>query len=152
MVERWSHEDDPDDSYHVESAEQGLLLWGTSVAIQRDIYVLEIELGPTVAFVNDHLFVFFGILVVCVPVGFGLAAWLYSRLERDHPDKYRDMGEPTLFANRSVRTNLALLKFVFRREDLALNDPVLSRLTVLMLCFVVGYNALFLFVWFTARV
>jgi hypothetical protein len=105
-----------------------------------------------VTFVNDHLFFFLGILVVCVPVGFGLAAWLLSRLERDHPDKYRQMGEPTLFANRSVRTNLALLKFVFRREDRALNDPAMSRLTVLMLCFMVGYNAFFVFLWFTVRV
>ena len=102
--------------------------------------------------VNNHLFVFFGILVVCVPVGFGLAAWLLRRLERGHPDKYRQMGEPTLFANRSVRTTLALLKFVFRREDRALNDPALSRVTVLMLCFMVGYNAFFLFLWFTVRV
>ena len=108
-------------------------------------------LGPTVT-VNDHLVVSFGILVASVPVGFGLVASLYNRLERDHPDKYRELGEPTLFGNRSLRTNFAFLKFIFRREDRALRDPWLSRLTVFSLCFVIAQSGFFLFLWFTVKV
>lgn len=57
---------------------------------------------------------------------------LYESLEENHSQKYEEMGEPSLFTNNTVRTNWALLKFLFSRAPEALNDsPLLFQVNVM---------------------
>src|SRR5690349_804444 len=50
---------------------------------------------------------------------------LFESLEENHSQKYEEMGEPSLFAKNTARTNWALLKFLFTRAPEALNDSSL---------------------------
>lgn len=89
-----------------------------------------------------------------VPIGFvlvfaGVIVWfvmvssLFRRLRRDHPEKFRTMGEPGLFLNNTPRTNWTFIRFLFKREDRELSDPSLSRLSRTMLIFFVCYCIVF---------
>ena len=85
----------------------------------------------------------FIILGGMVLVWFVLVKILFVRLERKHPDKYKDMGEPSLIWNNSMKTNWAFMKFLFRREHKTFDDPSISRLSDFMLVFFALYTALF---------
>jgi hypothetical protein len=74
-----------------------------------------------------YLFVFLGVLLASIGVSCGLLSTLYKRLASYHPEKYRDMGEPSLFVNRTFRSDLSPMKFIFKREDRLLNDPPSCR-------------------------
>jgi hypothetical protein len=83
--------------------------------------------------VPAYLLVLFGVLFVSVLVWFWLVSAFYRRLASNHPNKYREMGEPGLISNnRGPRQSLRLMKFVFSREDRLLNDPQVSQLTAFM--------------------
>ena len=86
-----------------------------------------------------------GLLFVSVPVWFWLVNTLYKRLASNHTEKFRAMGEPGLIRNNRPGTGLRLMKFIFTREDRALSDPQVSRLTAFMLTFSICYLAIFLF-------
>lgn len=86
----------------------------------------------------------FAILLVMVVVGFALNKLLFNRLERSHPDKYIEMGRPSLFLRNNIATGLATLKFVFARQHRTLNDPYLSRLSD----FVLIYSTIYLLFFF----
>ena len=91
--------------------------------------------------------VFFAALFGSVLVWFGLVIALFRRLRLSHTDKYREMGEPNLVTNNTPRTTIALLKFLFKREDRVLADTRLSRLIALMLAFFVCYSVAFLYLF-----
>jgi|SRR5580692_9243838 hypothetical protein len=85
------------------------------------------------------------LLIPVVLIGFCVWVWLvhslYRRLKADHPDKFRDIGEPGIFSNNTRDTNRALNAFLFQREDRALNDSSLSRLTLFMVAYAVVFLA-----------
>jgi hypothetical protein len=56
------------------------------------------------------------------------------------------MGEPSLFMNNSPRTTVVLMRFLFGREDIELNDTRLTKLTNKMRLFFVLYVAAFVLV------
>jgi hypothetical protein len=84
--------------------------------------------------------VIFSVLCVATFVWMFVVSLLCSQLELRHIDKYRAMGEPTLFRNMTY----PLLTFLFKREDRSLQDSRISRLTATMLVFFSCYSILFL--------
>jgi hypothetical protein len=72
-----------------------------------------------------------------------LVAILFRRLRSDHPGKFREMGEPRVFKNYPPRTTLVLMKFLFCREDMDLDDARLNDFTLRMRSFFVVYAAVF---------
>jgi len=68
----------------------------------------------------------FGLVFLGVITWFLMVSALFRRLKRDHPEKFHAMGEPALILNNTPRTNWTFIRFLFKREDRALNDPSLS--------------------------
>lgn len=91
--------------------------------------------------------VIFIVLMVMVFIWFGMIIVLFRKLKNVHPTKYKEMGEPSLFWNNSMKSNWALTKFLFKREHKMLHDGSLSLLSDSMLIFIVIYMFLF-FGWF----
>ncbi len=87
--------------------------------------------------------IFFGVLMAMVFVWFAMIITLFKRLKSKHLSKYREMGEPSLFWNNSMRTVWTTLKYLFKREHKELNDNSLSFLSDSMLVFLVIYVILF---------
>lgn len=76
-------------------------------------------------------------------IWFAMIIALFRRLKSKHPPKYREMGEPSLFWNNSMKTVWSTLKYLFKREHKELNDSSLSLLSDSMLVFLVIYMILF---------
>ena len=85
----------------------------------------------------------FFILFASVFVWFGLVSRLYKILATDHPQKYEEMGKPTLFWNNSPRSGWLLVKFIMKREYLGLRNQKLAKLGNFMFGFFVVYGILF---------
>jgi hypothetical protein len=85
----------------------------------------------------------FGTLMVMVLVWFFLLKVIFKKLEREHPEKYKQMGEPGLIWNNSMKTGFATLKFIGLREHTDLNNPALSKLSDFALVFFVVYTLIF---------
>ena len=67
---------------------------------------------------------------------------LLNDFEADYM-KYKEMGEPSLFWNNSMKTGWATLKYLFKCEHKGLNDNLLSLLSDSMLVLFVIYTVLF---------
>lgn len=52
---------------------------------------------------------------------------LFRLLSARHPQKYEELGRPSLTRNNNWRTNARFLKFLFSNESVSLSDPSLSR-------------------------
>jgi hypothetical protein len=81
------------------------------------------------------------VLPVSVVVILFVLTWLlFSRLETQHPKKYRELGSPSF---RGVKSKgfapiIATLQFIVRREHRALNDSYLANVSdAILVCFVV---------------
>jgi len=98
-----------------------------------------------VTYASASLWVLYGIFCASVLVWLGLSHALYKRLSSNHPDKYRQMGEPGLIRNNRPGMGIGLMKFIFRREDRPLNDPRVSRLTAFMFVLAICNYVLFAF-------
>lgn len=90
----------------------------------------------------------FAVLACMVLVWFVLVKMLFNRLESSHPEKYEEMGSPSLFLRNSPASAIALLKFLVAREHKILNDSSLSKLSDAMLVFLLIYLVLFLTLFF----
>ena len=91
--------------------------------------------------------ILFGILFCSVLVWFYLCHKIFGILRTRHPEKYEEMGKPTLIMNNSISNNLSFIKFLFKREWLELNDEGLSKLGNAMLVFFAVYTVGFLFMF-----
>jgi hypothetical protein len=85
----------------------------------------------------------FVILMVMVFVWFGMIIYFDRRLKTKHPVKFKEMGEPHLFWNNSMKTTWTTMKFLFLREHKTLNDKTLSFLSDFMLVFLLFYTVVF---------
>ena len=83
------------------------------------------------------------VLMVMVLIWFAMIFALCKKLKLKHPEKYSEMGEPSLFCNNSLHTNWKTLKYLFKREHKDLNDKSLSLLSDTMLVFLIIYVILF---------
>jgi hypothetical protein len=89
-------------------------------------------------------FAMFMVLMFMVVVGFGLNIWVFRRLESQHPQKYVDMGRPSLFLRNNIENNWRFLRFLWKSEYNSLNDPLLRRTCNFMKIFMGVYFLLFL--------
>jgi hypothetical protein len=71
------------------------------------------------------------VLILCV---FAMAiVWLvvvrnlFQSLSAKHPQKYEELGRPSLTQNNNWRTNVRFFKFLFSNESASLNDQILSK-------------------------
>lgn len=94
--------------------------------------------------------IIFGSMMFMVLIWFVLLKIIFTKLEREHPEKYKQMGEPSLFFNNSLKTGLVTLKFIGKREHNNLNDPALSKLSDFALVFFVIYAVIFFGMFFGA--
>ena len=93
-----------------------------------------------------------GILFALALVWFACTYWLSRQLRERHPEKYDDMGLADMLPHdlgewlrgyNNAKPVGALLKFLFRREDAALDDASISRLATFMRRLFVTYLCLF---------
>lgn len=89
----------------------------------------------------------FAVLFLSVFVWFFLVSRLYKILSTDHPDIYKDLGEPTLFWNNSPRTAFLLMKFIFKKQYLGKNNSKLENHGNIMFAFFIMYTTLFVFLF-----
>jgi len=76
-------------------------------------------------------------------------------LKHNHPTRWHELGEPSLFLNNSLRNNFLVLQFLFRKEYLHLKDHiveekaerVLKAYIVALVLFVVTFVALPVIGW-----
>jgi hypothetical protein len=92
--------------------------------------------------------IIFGTMMFMVLIWFILLKIIFSKLERSHPEKFKQMGEPSLFMNNSMKTGLATLKFIGKREHNQLNDPALTKLSDFALVFFIIYTVIFFGMFF----
>jgi len=79
-----------------------------------------------------------------VIIWFGMITALFQRLKSKHSKKYKEMGEPHLIQNNTMKTGRTTLKFLCKREHKSLNDKPLSILGDFMLVFGIIYIILFI--------
>ena len=87
--------------------------------------------------------IIFWILIAMVFIWFGLIITLFRRLKIKHSEKYKEMGQPSLFWNNSMKSGWSTLKFLCKREHQILGDPTLAFLSDSMLVFFAVYLVLF---------
>ena len=87
--------------------------------------------------------IMFSTMMFMVLIWFVLLKVIFTKLERYHPEKYKMMGEPSLFFNNSIKTGFTTLKFIGKREHKTLNDPTLSKLSDFALIFFIVYSVIF---------
>lgn len=81
---------------------------------------------------------------VMVIIWLGCCVKLFSLLKARQPEKYKEMGEPSLIMNNSLRNNIAFMRFLFRREDRSLGDPGITRFTGFMFYYFFAVLAVYL--------
>jgi hypothetical protein len=91
--------------------------------------------------------VVFGVMFVSVFVWFGLCHRLFKLLEARHPEKFSEMGRPSLIMNNSVSNNISFMKFLLKREYRELNAPLISNLGRAMRVFFVVFCVVFMFLF-----
>jgi len=73
-------------------------------------------------------FAIFLLLVSLCLAWYGSKFWICRRLKNQHPEKYADMGKPSLFFRSSIANSWRFLRFLWKGEYNSLNDPLLRRL------------------------
>jgi len=80
-------------------------------------------------------------LTVSTLVWFGRVQRLFSALEQRHQDKYIAMGSPSLLVRNDIETNIALMRFLLRKEYLALDDSAIATQGASMRAHLIGHLA-----------
>jgi hypothetical protein len=83
-------------------------------------------------------------LAVFFLIGIAVFSSLLHRLSSRHIDLWEKLGKPGILRNNSVAHNMALLRFLLRREFRAAGDPALSCLAVVYLVYAVSYLSFFI--------
>lgn len=100
----------------------------------------------------DEVFaLIFGALLILTLLWFVLLKWIFQKLEKNHFDKYEQMGKPSLFLNNNFKTVLATLKFICKREHKNLGDVALSKLSDIALVFLLVHTIIFCALFFGGR-
>jgi hypothetical protein len=70
---------------------------------------------------------------------------LFQSLSARHPQKYEELGRPSLTQNNNWRANVRFFKFLFSTESASLNDRSLSKrigfLRVWFIIYIVAFMA-----------
>jgi hypothetical protein len=87
--------------------------------------------------------VFFAIMIL-IPFWFVLLKAIFDLLQKKHPEKYKEMGSPSIFWNYSMRTAISIYKLIGRREHKQLANSGLSKLCDFALILITLYLILFI--------
>lgn len=77
------------------------------------------------------------------PIGVALQWKVIARLRSGHPDVWQELGCPASFPTRPGPAVL-FLRFLYRKEDTQLEDPLLSRMCRWLRWFFLVFGALLL--------
>jgi len=78
---------------------------------------------------NRQMFpVFLGLLLTSAIAWLFLSNRLYNLLRKSFPELYEALGSPRLFRNKSGKTTIRVVRFIFRRDYETSKDPALIRL------------------------
>jgi hypothetical protein len=86
----------------------------------------------------------FTFLMVSALGGLALSVYLQHVLRRHHEQTWIALGRPSLVLNNTITNGFAVLRFLWRKDYLELDDPRLTRLCTFILFYQVGYVALFI--------
>jgi hypothetical protein len=84
------------------------------------------------------------VLAVMAFVWFGLCIWTFRRLEKSHPEKYIEIGRPSLVLRNTLESNWSFMKFMWRSDYSVLNDPLLTQICSIMKALLCAYGLLFI--------
>lgn len=103
----------------------------------------------SIIFAIFAILIVFGLLVNSVY--FFLLRKIFILLKTKYPEKYKELGEPSLFWNNSIRNGVRVLKFLFSNDPIILKDTSLLKLqknTKLFLLIGIGVFVIALIVFF----
>jgi hypothetical protein len=84
--------------------------------------------------------ILFVILAFLCLLGFGVMWWLLRQLKCRQYVIWERLGKPGIFINNNIRNNLAVLRFIFTKENEKSGDEVIIRLAffarIYILCYV----------------
>ena len=63
-----------------------------------------------------------------------------------HVSTWQNLGSPTLVMNNTIRSGLSVMRWLWKKEYLALEDPHLTRFAQAMIVYQVLYFVLFIVV------
>ena len=89
------------------------------------------------------LLILFVLLLASCVAGLVLHHILLSHLRSRHSQAWEALGRPTLFLNNSITNSLAVLRFLWRRDYLALDDDGFARLAGFLRGYMITYLVLF---------
>ncbi|TYC53229.1 hypothetical protein FMN52_19115 [Marinobacter sp. BW6] len=89
------------------------------------------------------LVVLIAAMVVMVPVWFVAVSRYFSFLSANHPGLYRQMGEPSLFANNTPSNNTSFLRYVCGSDYIASGDDQLVSKSRFLKRFFYSYLVIF---------
>jgi len=88
---------------------------------------------------TDQDNIILSILGVLFVVGIILDAVLLSYLKNRQPQVWQTLGQPSLFLNNSIRNNMSMIKFLWKKEYLGANDSTLNLIARLTYYFGIFY-------------
>ncbi len=83
-------------------------------------------------------------MFVMVPVWFVVITKYFRYLRECQPDLYKEMGEPSLFANNTPSNNISFLRYVCGNKYFASEDENLISKSLFLKRFFYTYLAIFL--------
>ncbi len=89
------------------------------------------------------LFPLIAAMFVMVPVWFVVITKYFSYLRACQPDLYKEMGEPSLFANNTPSNNISFLRYVCGNKYFATEDESLISKSLFIKRFFYTYMAIF---------
>lgn len=92
---------------------------------------------------NEPHFGLFLALICAALVWFILCHRMFGILQTRQPQRYAEMGKPSLIKNNSLSNNLAFLKFLLRRDWKTLDDEGVALLGNTLLVLFAACSILF---------
>ena len=93
--------------------------------------------------IKSLFFIFVILLIVFAAIGIYLHWSFVSLLREKYPDKWNELGRPTLIINNSIKNDVAVLSFLKNKGYLSLNDKQLNKIAMLLWNF--GYIYIVIF-------
>jgi uncharacterized membrane protein YidH (DUF202 family) len=72
------------------------------------------------------------ILIILAVVILYLNYKLLSMLRQNHPQKWRELGSPSLIINNSIQNNVAVLRFLKNKEYVSIGDKRVTTISRLL--------------------
>ncbi len=87
--------------------------------------------------INDYylVIILFGFIVA----GLSIQKTLFVYLRNKHPQTWKDIGAHSMLVSKSIKNELSLTKFLWRKGYLKLKDPIINRIMYIFL----GYLVIF---------